>query len=325
MRVAVIGGTGNISTSVVRRLLEHGHDVTCVNRGLHGTQVEGSRTILGDRHDTAWFVDRMRKECFDAAIDMICFTPSDARASIAAFRDVQHFIQTSTVRTYGRPIWFPVSEEHPLQPDVDYARGKVEADHLFLAAYHGRGFPVTILKPSTTYGPQRVLRQTGLDTSWLDRIKIGRPILNIDGGVALHQFLHVDDAARAYVGVLGKKICLGQTYNLANPRVIDWFSYHETAMSILDSHVDQISTPLRVLERFDANQFAMASGVFSRNCFYATDKLARDIPEFRVEVDLTQGLQQSITYLEGQGLVRPAWSHPWEDELINRLRQSQVV
>lgn len=36
MRICVLGGTGNISTSFVRRLLLQGHDVTCYNRGRSG-------------------------------------------------------------------------------------------------------------------------------------------------------------------------------------------------------------------------------------------------------------------------------------------------
>ena len=30
---------------------------------------------------------------------------------------------------------------------------KICADAVFMAAYHQAGFPVTIIKPSTTYGP----------------------------------------------------------------------------------------------------------------------------------------------------------------------------
>ncbi len=34
MKVCVVGGTGNISTSIVRILVEKGHEVVCFNRGL---------------------------------------------------------------------------------------------------------------------------------------------------------------------------------------------------------------------------------------------------------------------------------------------------
>ena len=41
MHVGVMGGTGHISTSIVRVLLAQGHAVTCVNRGLRGAVASG--------------------------------------------------------------------------------------------------------------------------------------------------------------------------------------------------------------------------------------------------------------------------------------------
>lgn len=49
-------------------------------------------------------------------------------------------------------------------------------------AHPETGFLVTILKPSTTYGRKRVVRQAGIDTRWVRRIAEGRPILRVGGG-----------------------------------------------------------------------------------------------------------------------------------------------
>ena len=43
MKVGIVGGTGNISTSVVRLLQERGHDVTCITRGESGSLPEIQR------------------------------------------------------------------------------------------------------------------------------------------------------------------------------------------------------------------------------------------------------------------------------------------
>jgi nucleoside-diphosphate-sugar epimerase len=42
MKICVIGGTGHISTSLVRSLLEQGHEVTCFNRGQSGEVPKGA-------------------------------------------------------------------------------------------------------------------------------------------------------------------------------------------------------------------------------------------------------------------------------------------
>jgi nucleoside-diphosphate-sugar epimerase len=158
MKICVIGGTGNISTSLVRSLLEQGHEVTCFNRGQSGEVPKGASWIHGDRRDHAAFERTMQGKPCDAAIDMLCFDREDAASSVRAFAHVQHFIPCSTVGTYGiAHDWMPVTEDHPLRPTTAYGRHKAQADAVFLEAYERQGFPVTILKPSTTYGPTQGL------------------------------------------------------------------------------------------------------------------------------------------------------------------------
>ncbi len=74
MKVLVLGGTGVISREIVKLLLEKQHQVTVYNRGSRDQQFAGEvREIVGDRLDRGRFEAEMRKESFDAVIDMICF------------------------------------------------------------------------------------------------------------------------------------------------------------------------------------------------------------------------------------------------------------
>ena len=167
MKVCIVGGTGNISSAVVARLLELGHEVTVFNRGITRQVPPGVQLIHGDRRDRASFEAAIQKEHFDAGMDMICFTPEDALSDIHAFRGVSHFIHTSTTCTYGiKYDYFPSDETHPLRPITEYGRNKVAADKAFLGAWYHEDFPVTILKPSTTYGPiHGMLRQIAWEFS----------------------------------------------------------------------------------------------------------------------------------------------------------------
>ena len=127
MRVCVIGGTGHISTSIVRVLLAQGHEVTCFNRGRRGQGAPGARLVRGDRRARAAFERTLQAERFDAVIDMLCFTRADARSSVRAYRDVPHVVQCSTVCTYGITYdWLPVTEDHPLRPLVSLTMGSVD-------------------------------------------------------------------------------------------------------------------------------------------------------------------------------------------------------
>ena len=94
MKIGIVGGTGNISQSILRLLLEQGHEVVCFNRGQTKKPPEGVRVIQGDRQNREEFEQKMQAEKFDAAIDMICFTAEDAASSVRAFRGVGWFVQT---------------------------------------------------------------------------------------------------------------------------------------------------------------------------------------------------------------------------------------
>lgn len=321
MKIAIVGGTGNISTSIVNLLLQGGHDVTCYNRGMSGSLPEGIRHIRGDRNDRDAFERSMQEGRFDAAIDMMGFSAEDARSSIRAFRGVGHFVQCSTVCTYGVDFdWMPVTEDHPLRPTTAYGRGKADADAVYLGACYAEGFPVTIIKPSTTYGPkQGLLRQIARDYSWLDRIRKGKPILTGDGSLA-HQFLHVEDAAKAFVGVLLKPHCLGQTYNMVNRGFTRWAEYHRAAMNVIGRQVDMVCITADALEAVDRNLFAYYLEMFAYDLYFSPEKLYRDVPEFHPMVSLEQRMTGVLEAMDRTGMIPDSDAIHWEDRLIEAQR-----
>lgn len=315
MKIGIVGGTGNISTSIVRLLVTQGHEVVCFNRGQHGSPAPSVRVIVGDRANEAAFEQAMQREKFDAAIDMICYNAAQARSSVRAFRGVRQFVHCSTVCTYGINYdWLPATEEHPLRPITDYGSNKVAADEVYLAAYRQEGFPVTIIKPSTTYGPQLgMLRQVAWDFSWIDRVRKGKPILICNEGRARHQFLHVDDAALGFAGVIGKVQCIGQTYNLMRPEHISWSDYHRLAMQVLGREVKLVSVPLAVL---DADRFDICKTIFAHDNYYSPAKLQRDVPEFRPAISLEAGMRQVIEAMDREKRIPNSDCETWEDAII---------
>ena len=318
MKVCIVGGTGNISTSIVRELLVLGHEVVCYNRGQGVPPPDGVRVIKGDRQQREEFERVMQAEAFDAAIDMISFTKEDAASSLRAFRGVGHFIHCSTVCTYGLDYdWFPVNEDHPLRPISDYGRNKVAADSLLMEAYYGEGFPVTIIKPSTTYGPQMgLIRQVAWEFSWIDRVRKGKPIIVCGDGKALHQYLHVDDAGRGFAQVLGKNICIGQTYNLMRTGFTTWEDFHRTAMRVIGKEVEIIGVPLANIIAADVPASSICKDIFAYTPYYSNAKLLRDIPEFHPTVTLEQGMTQVLEAMDRDNRVPEAEVDGWEDRLI---------
>jgi len=321
MRVCVVGGTGNISESIVRLLLEMGHEVTCFNRGRSGDVAEGARLIVGDRADREAFEAAMQAERFDAAIDMICFDREDALSDIRAFADVSHFIQVSTVCTYGVDYdWLPVTEDHPLRPISDYGRNKVAADDAFMDAHRDGGFPVTIVKPSTTYGPKMgLLRQVAWEFSWISRVLEGRPILICGDGLAIHQFLHVDDAALGFAHMLDRPACIGRTYNLVRQGYTTWADYHRTAMDVLGRDVEMVGVSCADLQALEVPAHEICRDIFQHNVYYSPDALLADVPEFAPSISLADGIAQVYAAMKAEDRIPSSPEGGWEDQLIDRV------
>ena len=323
MRICVVGGTGHISEPFVRLLLKKGHEVTCFNRGQSGPTPSGALLIQGDRTDHETFEKTIQKQRFDAAIDMICYKREEAESDIRAFQGVKHFIQCSTVATYGVDYdWLPVSEDHPLRPAGDYGTNKAAADHVFLDAYHSNGFPVTIIKPSTTYGPkQLLLRQIAFEVSWIDRIRKGKPILVCGDGKAKHQHLHVDDAALCFANVVEKDHCIGQTYNMVRRGFTTWETYHKTAMKVLGQKVEMVGIPLDDLMMYDVPNSKICKDMFAHDTIFDSSKLFRDVPEFQPCISLEQGMAQVIEALDRENRIPDSDHIEWEDRIIAAQRR----
>jgi len=323
MRVCIVGGTGNISSSIVSLLLKQGHDVTCFNRGQRGGMPEDAREIVGDRLERDSFERTMQQESFDAAIDMICFSREDALSDVKAFRGVSHFIQVSTVCTYGVDYdRLPVTEDHPLRPITDYGRNKVAADEVFLEAHQQAGFPVSIVKPSTTYGPQMgLLRQIAWDISWINRIQEGRPILICGDGHAIHQFMHVDDAALCFAHMLGRAACIGRTYNLVRDGYTTWRRYHETAMEVLGRTVEMVGVSCSDLKVLGVPGYEICRDIFAHNCYYSAERLLLDVPEFRPRISLAEGVRRVYHSLCDQQRIPKSDAGGWEDRIIERVER----
>src|SRR4051794_12103703 len=103
MRVLLIGGTGQISTGIVKALVALGARVTVFNRGQTDDRLaDGVKRMHGDRNDFIAFEKQFAATSWDAVIDMICFNAAQAESDVRAFAGkAGHFVFCSTVCTYG--------------------------------------------------------------------------------------------------------------------------------------------------------------------------------------------------------------------------------
>ena len=145
-----------------------------------------------------------------------------------------------------------------------------------------------------------------------------------DDGNAKHQFMYVDDAALAFSGVIGKKQCIGQIYNLVNRKCWTWAEYHDTAMKVIGKKVDLIKVPYANLERLKVPGFDICRDVFSHNLYFSAEKLFSDVPEFQPRVSLEEGMQKVLDIMDRDNRIPNSNKLNWEDRIIKKYRKGSV-
>lgn len=321
MKILIIGGTGTISSPLVRRALAAGHEATLLNRGNRPIP-EGVEHLAGDRNEPDAMKSLLSGRRFDATIDMMSFQPGQLEMLCQTLSDPGHLVFCSTVCALGFD-WetWPVGEKAPCRPNSDYGRGKAAAEQWLRDYGNKTGQPYSILRPSTTYDHRTgLIRQTCLDGfRWLGGLRESHPLIIADGGMGLNQFLHADDCSRAFLQVLGQEQCFGKTYHVVGP-VTSWEIHHRTAMRVLGGESSLISASAEaILEAQPDNP--IFRDIFQYHGIFSGTALEKDIG-FHPEISLESGMRQVIEKLDELGKI-PEHFEPesWEAALLGESWQ----
>ena len=156
IKILLIGGTGLISSACSELAVEHGHELFLESFHLDEVPAPKDATVLqADVHtDEARLAALLAGRRFDAVVDWVAFTPEDIE-QIRLFRGkTDQFVFISSATAYQKPPkHYIITEETPLEnPFWQYSRDKIATEQRLMEEYRENGLPVTIIRPSLTYG-----------------------------------------------------------------------------------------------------------------------------------------------------------------------------
>jgi len=229
MKVLMIGGTGRISAAVSKRAVEKGIELYLLNRGTKDEFFpEGAKHIKADASDEASLREALPGMTFDAVVDWIGFLPAQAEKDVRVFEGItKQFIYISSASAYEKPpADFRITEDTPLvNPFWQYSRDKIESEEVFFDAYKKRGFPITVVRPSHTYGETSlpvIFPGRRSHYSVIERMKAGKPIIVPGDGTSLWVVTHNTDFAKAFVALLGNEKAIGEAYHITSDEAMTW-------------------------------------------------------------------------------------------------------
>jgi nucleoside-diphosphate-sugar epimerase len=321
MKALIIGGTGLISAGIVKHLLARGASVTVYNRSQRENTLPGTvKTLVGDRNQFDAFEATFKDQRFDVVIDMICFNADQANSDVRAFGGrCDHFIFCSTVCTYGIkvPANIFVDENFRQEPISGYGRNKVECEKIILAAHVHKKFNATIIRPSHTYGPSAPMIDNleGNTPAW-DRIERGLPVICAGDGLGLWVSTHRDDCGKLFAyGALNPKT-YGQSYNATRDQHTTWQEYYRQIASALGKPAQIYYMPASWIVKHDPGRFGLLKDITGFHGAYDSSKAKRDVPEYKCEIGLVDGVKQTFADLRRR--------NAWKDSAGDKVYESML-
>ncbi len=231
MKVLFIGGTGLISIACSELAIQRGMDLTILNRSISSKHLvpTGASILTADVHTD---IDNLSKlfedRYFDVVVDWIAYTKDDIERDIRLFGGkTDQFVFISSASAYQKPpAHYLITEETPLEnPFWQYSRDKIACEERLMDEYRENGFPVTIIRPSLTYGLSQIPLIMG---SWnypftiVDRIKRGQKVIIPGDGTSLWVLTWNGDFAKGLLGLFGRKEAIGEAYHITSDEVLTW-------------------------------------------------------------------------------------------------------
>ncbi len=301
MKILFIGGTGNISTYCVEQAVNDGHQVYVVNRGKRNTKLPPQVTTLTcdirNEQEAAAILEGIY---FDVVADFVAFVREHIEEDLRLFSGkCGQFIFISTATVYNKPpTSFPVTESTPLKnPYWKYSRDKIVCEELLMNAYREQGFPVTILRPSHTYGKTMIPGIFGHgDFTEIARIKAGKKVIVQGDGQTLWTLTHASDFAKGFAGLCGNFAAIGESFHITSDEHLTWDRIMLIKAQAVGCSAGIIHIPSDFIHAIDSDTGVGLLGDKQYNAIFDNSKLKKFVPGFQATMPFSKGLQDCIDY-----------------------------
>jgi nucleoside-diphosphate-sugar epimerase len=311
MRVLFIGGTGIISTACSQLAVERGIDLTLLTRGRRATGLPaGVKTLTVDMEDAANAAAALSSESFDSVVDWIAFTPDQIERDLALFRGrTQQFIFISSASAYQKPAThYLITESTPLSnPHWDYSRNKIACEDRLMRAYREEGFPVTIVRPSLTYGDTQI---TLAVNSWaksytaVDRMRRGKKVIVPGDGSSLWVITHNTDFAKGLVGLLGHRQAIGHAFHITSDEVMCWDQFYRIVGEAAGVEPQLVHLPSDFIGACLPEALGGLAGDKAVSVVFDNTKIKRFVPGYCATTPFWQGIRRTLGWFDADASRR---------------------
>ena len=337
MKALFIGGTGTISTAIVKRLAQDKNwEVWLINRGNRPEAIpEGVNLIKADVNDETDVKEKIKDMRFDVVSEFIGFTPDAVQRDYRLFKDkTDQYIYISSASAYHKPAAsYIITEGTTLSnPHWEYSRNKIACEEYLMDKYRKEGFPVTVVRPSHTYDERNIpLGVHGNKGFWqvIKRIIDEEPVIIQGDGSSLWTVTWNEDFAVGFTGLMGNPHAIGEAFNITSDETLTWDQIYETIAKALGKELKPYHVATDFLVACGDNKGYDLEGALlgdkSVSVVFDNSKLKKIVPEMTTRVPFDKGvriaLDNVLSHPEYQ--VEDPEFDSWCDRVIEALEKAK--
>ncbi len=333
MKVLFIGGTGTISSAITKLLAKENNEVWLLNRGTHNDELpDNVHCIVCDINDEAMAKEALGNMQFDVVCDFIGFVPEQVERDYRLFNGrTRQFMYISSASAYNKPVRdYVITEGTTLaNPYWGYSRNKIACEEFLMKVYRENGFPVTIIRPSHTYGEKSVpVGVHGNNGSWqvVKRIMEGKPVIVPGDGTSLWTVTFNTDFAKGFVGLMGNPHAIGEAFQITGDESLTWNQIYQIIADTLGVtlHPYHVSSEyLAAVSNYDFEGGLI--GDKANTVVFDNTKLKRTVPGFKAVVRAEEGIRRALEYIliHKECQVEDPEFDEWTDRVIAVLEKSK--
>lgn len=315
------GGTGFIGSHLVESLLKRGYsEVRCLVRSkpkwLTGVDMMPVRATLNDQAaiiDAVSGVDYVyhlggvtRAPTWDTLYEgNVTATLKLLEAIRKANPSVRKVLVTSTLAVIGRMSGHVADESTSCNPVSQYGRSKAAMEDAIWSQSRST-LPITIIRPSSVYGP----RDKDVYTFFQTVSRGVCPILRGDVGLSL---VHAFDLVRGIIQAAESEATTGETYFLGSEEIVTWSELRQAARAALGRKTLSVHIPRMLVRPLGAgsellgrlmNRYPPLNREKALEILYAAKacssaKAGREFG-YRQQVPLAAGVKETIAWYKSQ-------------------------
>ena len=241
---------------------------------------------------------------FDAVVDWIAFTPAHIERDLELFRGrTRQYIFISSASAYQKPAThYLITESTPLaNPYWDYSRNKIACEDRLLKAYRDEGFPVTIVRPSLTYGETQIALAVN---SWaksytvVDRMRRGKKVIVPGDGSSLWVITHNTDFAKGLVGLLGHEQAIGQAFHITTDEVMTWNQFYNIVGAAAGVEPQLVHIASDFIGACLPEALGGLIGDKAVSVVFDNSKIKRFVPGYCATMPFGQGIRRTMAWFD---------------------------